>query len=239
MAIKEIRLPDGRNVVIDEWLHWPLYSTIEFAKDAGVQLRAFSYVRGQRVPSNGLPTRLATQLDTNMSQRQMMSYDESFVMYAITYEAFAIGTAGRETDPVTVPCGDPAVDITVASNPALQGANLRRLQRDLEIELILGAGQTKPQLRYTFSYLPQSIGAEAYSNDAPSATNTVSYGTAGAIKPANQRRLELPINIESERQMYLKVFSPFGKVGGTSPDLTQDIRLRFWLDGMKRRPVIT
>jgi hypothetical protein len=233
MAIKEIRLPDGRNVVIDEWLHWPLYSTVEFAKDAGVQLRAFSYVRGQRVPSNGLATRLATQSDTNMSQRQMMSYDESFVMYAITYEAFAISV----TDPVTQECGEDT--ITVASNPALQGANLRRLQRDLEIELILGAGQTKPQLRYTFSYLPQSVGAEAYSNDAPSATNTVSYGTAGGIKPANQRRLELPINIESERQMYLKVFTPFGKVGGTSPDLPQDIRLRFWLDGMKRRPVIT
>ena len=216
MAVKEIRLPDGRNVVIDEWLHWPLYSTVEFASTAGVQLRAFSYVRGQRVPSNGLPSRLATQSDTNMSQRQMMSYDESFVMYAITYEAFKLPDAEREESPV------------------LDGINLRRLQKDLEIELILGAGQTKPQLRYTFSYLPQSVGAEAYSNDGGAGAR-VSYGTAGAIKPSNQRRLELPINIESERQMYLKVFSPFGTVEG----LTQDVRLRFWLDGMKRRPVIT
>lgn len=220
MAVKEIRLPDGRNVVIDEWLHWPLYSTVEFASTAGVQLRAFSYVRGQRVPSNGLLSRLATQADTNMSQRQMMSYDESFVMYAITYEAFALSSAGEA--PV------------VGEKPVLQGVNLRRLQRDMEIELILGAGQTKPQLRYTMSYLPQSVGAEAYGNDG-SATVSVSYGTAGAIKPSNQRRLELPINIESERQMYLKVFSPFGTVSG----LTQDVRLRFWLDGMKRRPVIT
>ena len=226
MAVKEIRLPDGRNVVIDEWLHWPLYSTVEFAATAGVQLRAFSYVRGQRVPSNGLPSRLATQADTNMNQRQMMSYDESFVMYAITYEAFALSNTGE--GPV------------LGAAPVLQGANLRRLQRDLEIELILGAGQTKPQLRYTFSYLPQSVGAEAYGNDG-SATLSVSYGTAGAIKPSNQRRLELPINIESERQMYLKVFSPFGTIsnGAASPDLTQDVRLRFWLDGMKRRPVIT
>jgi len=221
MAIKEIRLPDGRNVVIDEWLHWPLYSTVEFASTAGVQLRAFSYVRGQRVPSNGLLTRLATQADTNMNQRQMMSYDESFVMYAITYEAFALDSEVQGA-------------VTVAEEPVLQGANLRRLQRDMEIELILGAGQTKPQLRYTFSYLPQSVGAEAYSNGA-GVNNSVSYGTAGAVKPANQRRLELPINIESERQMYLKVYSPFGTVSG----LTQNVRLRFWLDGMKRRPVIT
>ena len=217
MAVKEIRLPDGRNVVIDEWLHWPLYSTVEFASTAGVQLRAFSYVRGQRVPSNGLPSRLATQADTNMAQRQMMSYDESFVMYAITYEAFRLPDALRET-----------------GSPVLDGINLRRLQRDMEIELILGAGQTKPQLRYTFSYLPQSVGAEAYSNDGGAGAR-VSYGTAGAIKPANQRRLELPINIESERQMYLKVFSPFGTVEG----LDENVRLRFWLDGMKRRPVIT
>lgn len=221
MAIKEIRLPDGRNVVIDEWLHWPLYSTVEFASTAGVQLRAFSYVRGQRVPSNGLATRLATQADTNMNQRQMMGYDESFVMYAITYEAFGLDDETQEGG-------------VVAEEPVLQGINLRRLQRDLEIELILGAGQTKPQLRYTFSYLPQSVGAEAYSNGA-AVGNSVSYGTAGAIKPANQRRLELPINIESERQMYLKVFSPFGTVS----ELTQNVRLRFWLDGMKRRPVIT
>jgi len=226
MAVKEIRLPDGRNVVIDEWLHWPLYSTVEFAATAGVQLRAFSYVRGQRVPSNGLGSRLATQADTNMNQRQMMSYDESFVMYAITYEAFALSSTGA--NPV------------VGAPPVLQGVNLRRLQRDLEIELILGAGQTKPQLRYTMSYLPQSVGAEAYGNEG-SATLSVSYGTAGAIKPSNQRRLELPINIPSERQMYLKVFSPFGTIsnGAASPDLTQDVRLRFWLDGMKRRPVIT
>jgi hypothetical protein len=46
MAIKQIRLPDGSEVVIDEWLHYQQFSTIEFAAATAVNLRAFTYVWG-------------------------------------------------------------------------------------------------------------------------------------------------------------------------------------------------
>lgn len=234
MAVKEIRLPDGRNVVIDEWLHWPLYSTVEFAGGASINLRAFSYVRGQRVPVAGtIPgsPRLATAADTNMAQRQQMAFDESFVMYSITYEAFAAPVKVRdEEDP-------PEITDVFSSGGEILGSDLRALQRDLMIELILGAGQTKPQLRYPFSFVPQSVGAQAFASSFAGGPPAVSanVGTGGAIHSGNQRRLELPINIPSQRQMYLRVYAPTGTVAGLQ---TSAIRLRFWLDGMKRRPVV-
>ena len=69
MAIREIRLPDGTNLKIDEWIHWPSFSTIEFAAYSKINLRAFSYIAGQQVPSEGLTKRTADDADTNSTVR--------------------------------------------------------------------------------------------------------------------------------------------------------------------------
>ena len=50
MAVDSVRLPNGDVVVFDEWLHWPLFSTVEFASADGVRLRAYTYKVGQNVP---------------------------------------------------------------------------------------------------------------------------------------------------------------------------------------------
>ena len=60
-----------------------------------------------------------------------------------------------------------------------------------------------------------------------------SQGTGGAIDARNQRRLELPIYIESQQVAFMKVSSPIGTITG----LDQSVRLRWYWDGLKRRPV--
>lgn len=228
MAIKTIKLPDGRMLEIDEWLDYPIFSTIEAAATTAIDLRAFTYVVGQRVPAQGAPAgspRNATETDTNQVARARMNHDEEFIAFSITYEVFALTDA---TDTA------PSPDVTMAPDPIFHPNNLRRLQRDVVVELMVGAGITKPQFRAPFSYIGQAVGSPGYGpGDAVAANVRVAYGTAGRIASQNQRRWQLPIRIGSDRVMTLKVFAPAGSIA----DCTQDYRLRWYLNGIKRRPV--
>ena len=227
MAIKKVRLPTGEEVTIDEWLHWPQYSTIEFGVAVNVSLRAFTYVQGQNVPLQGVVPggrRTATETDTNQVSRTRMNHDEAYLAYAITYDHFAL-------DDATIPSGPPTL---VSPAPVLSSQNLRRLQRDLVIELRVGAGIQKPQFRAPFSWIGQSVGAPAYtSGDAVAAGIAFTYGTGGYMRAENQRKWQLPIFIQSDRVMFVDTKSQNGAI----TDLDQPVRLRWWLDGLKRRPV--
>lgn len=231
MAINKVQLPDGTEVVIDEWLHYPLFSTIQIGSTGGngdsTNLRAFSYVQGMRVPSTTNvtgSTRLADARDTNMVKRGGLNYDEAFILYAVTYEAFSL------TESVN-PGEDPFLN---APAPVLTAENLKRLQRDLLIEIIVGAQQQKPQLRSPFSFIGQSAGTKSYASTGLVGANVgFSQGTGGGIDARNQRRLELPIYIESQQVSFMKVSSPIGTIVG----LDQQVRLRWYWDGLKRRPV--
>jgi len=228
MAIKDIVLPNGEHIVIDEWLHYPIFSTVEWAAASSPNLRAFSYTRGQNVPQAGLAARIADDMDTNQVVKNRMNHDEAFVCYAITYETFGLSSS-------TFSDGQ-GNTITNAPAPVLLANNLERLRRDLMVELIIGAGITKPQVRSPFSYLRQGVGAVAWgTGDALDAAGTrrPSYGTGGHIHSQNERRYTLPILIESDRTMYMRLFSPFGAITG----LSQNVRLRMYLDGLKRRPI--
>jgi hypothetical protein len=221
MAIKNIRLPDGSEVVIDEWLHWQQFSTIEFAAGAQINLKAFTYVQGQVVPQTGLVARNATEVDTNQVAKTRMNYDEAYLCYAISYEHFALSDAAND-------------DSLFAPAPVLLSQNLRRLQRDLVISLVVGANIKKPQARAPFSRFGQSVGAPAWtSSQALGAGINFSYGTGGAMTASNQRRYALPVYIASDRVFYLETRS----FPGAIVDLTQAVRLRWYLDGLKRRPV--
>ncbi len=224
MAIEKFRLPDGDEVVFDEWLHWPVFSTIEFAATSGVELRAFSYVQGQRVPALGVAPRNATSTDTNQTSGSRMSWDEAYRLFSITYEPFGMTDATIDDSP----------SILVNQAPGLSALNLRRLQRDLLLEFFVGADIEKPQVRAPFSYFHQGIGPVVYtSGDAVEAGIAFSQGTAGYVAWQHQRRFRFPISIDGDRVMFLKVSSGFGVIEG----LSQDIRLRFYLDGVRRRPL--
>lgn len=225
MAIERFRLPNGDVVVFDEWLHWPIFSVIEWAAASNPKLRAFSYVRGGRVPSVGLARRTASPTDTNQIAKNRMNWDESFRVFSVTYEVFGLSDA-------EIPDASPAV--LVAANPGFSALNLRRLQRDLLIELFVGADQEKPQFRGTFPYIHQGPGPVTYAvGDAPAAGIAFTQGTGGNVAWASQRRFAFPIKIGGDRVMYLQTSSPTGPVEG----LTQNVRLRWYLDGVRRRPL--
>lgn len=225
MAIRQINLPDGRVLEIDEWLHWPTYSTIEFAAAVKLQLNAFNYIQGGTVSSQGLAQRSSTVADTNQTVKRQVNYDEALLVYDLTYETFALTNASITTDQNVV--------LTTAPAPMLLSTNLHRLQRDMMVELKIGADQSKPQFRAPLSYIGQAVGAPAWSpGDVPLAGFNISYGTGGYPTPENARRLELPVYIQPKQTMYLKIYSI-----SAMTDMTQAVRMRWYLDGLKRRPV--
>ena len=244
MAIDKIKLPDGREVAISEWLHWPLFSTIEgqggvapgadgLGNGVAIDLKMFSYVVGARVPQAGtvpaaFANRMATESDTNQVARSRINHDEAMLVFSMTFEMWSL-----ENDPDI-----PGLPNNIsAPEPVLNGDNLRRLQRDCMYELYVGAGIKKPQARAPLSYYGQGIGAPAWgSGDELNAGLNVinfSYGTAGYISPLNQRRWQLPIYVHSDRVMYARLRSPVGIIVG----LSQSWRFKGYLDGLKRRPV--
>jgi hypothetical protein len=244
-AIRSVRIGD-QEFALDEWSHWPLYTTVEAARSTtaapvSVSLRGFSYIVGQTVPKAGnLPQRTATVADTNQATRARINRDEAYICFAMTYEVFALETFDGSGN------GTNDSDYTVApldqetAQPMLTGTNLRMMQMQLMLELFLGANITKPMAQAPLSWYGQSAGtwvsgsgdAVAISNGAAAAIN-LNYGTAGMLSADNQRRWILPVEINSDTPMYSKLSSPLGVL-----DVDQDWRMRQYLDGLKRRPVI-
>jgi hypothetical protein len=221
-----IRLPDGTELNAEKWLHWPLFSTAEWASTDGIDFDLFSYTVGQPVVQGpGIPRRNATEVDTNVVRGGVMNQDESAIVFALTYEIFGL-SEGEEGSPPVV----------VAPVPEFTAGNLRRLQRDLVIALTVGADIIKPQHGVPFSWIHQSIGPESYT----SATNPLHIATGGRATPKNQEQLGLPIYIGGFGEAFepgnsiaykLNLDSPLGVI----QDLTQDVRLRWYFDCLRMR----
>ena len=108
------------------------------------------------------------------------------------------------------------------------------LQHQLLFSFMVGTRQSKPQARAPLAWFGQGSGPVTYtSGDSPNATNFLNMGAGGVPTPQNQRRFPMPIFVASDRKVSVDVESPEGALTA----LTQDIRLRLTLDGIKRRPV--
>lgn len=235
MAIQQLRLPNGEVVVIDEWISIPRFSVIEFGNDVDVNLRAFTYIIGQPVPQQGtipvaFANRNSTITDTNQTTRTRLNQEQGYLVYSLTYEVFALNDAD-------IPSGSPT-GILQAGAPSISSNNLRRLQRDLVVSLVIGAKITKPQARMPFSWLGQGPGALQYpSGDVVAAGVSYSGGTGSKLGPESQRGWPLPVYIASNRVFYMQIKSERSPRDATAARWTQAIRLRMYIDGMNRRPI--
>lgn len=225
-SLNQIRLPDGSALNLAEWLHWPLYSTLEMAATDALRLDAFSYVRGGTVASTQtIAARQATDSDTNLVRKRKMNQDEALVVFAITYELFSLTAQSQ---------GSPAV--LNAAVPVVGATSLRQLQKDTLVELMVGAGIKKPQIGVPFSYIGQGIGQRmAVSGDYAE----IHLGTGGDATPRNQRMLNLPVYIggfgESAKPGNSMTFLLRHRSVGAQA-LFQNLRIRWWLDGLRKRP---
>lgn len=233
-AIKQIKLPDGTIIAIDEWLHWPAFSTFEANAAVALDVRIFSYTVGNRVPQSGIPVtgaRDASITDTNWTAKSRVNHDEAYIIYALTHEEFAL------EDNANFPNAPPDLQATA---PIFRGTNLRLLHQHALVELFVGAGIDKPMVRAPYEYFGQGIGAPAYgSGDAlliaqgAATALELNYGTSGHVSVANQRVWQLPVYVGNDRVLHMDFSSPIGPI----PGLDQDYRARWYMDGLKQRPI--
>lgn len=234
-SLNRILMADGSEFSLAEWLHQPVYTTIEFAANANVKLTAYSYRRGQNVASVGLTRRNATDMDTNLVRQKAMNQDEALLCFGITCEFFALGDVTFDVMTVTH---------TVAPAPALTGTDLRRLQRDAMLEFFIGAGIKKPQFDAPLGYYGSSMGitAAATGDAATTVPLNLDHGTAGRATAANQHQLLMPLYIGgfgdnampgNAMTFYAKFYNAFG---GPFSGLRQAVRIRIVADGLKKRP---
>jgi len=222
MAIRNLRLNNGQTIDLDEWLSWALYSTVEFAAASRVKLPSFSYTVGQPVPRAGLPKRLADPSDTNMVIAKKINHDEAFVAFSLTYEPFALSNY----------LVDGSQNLNGAEAPAIHATALRLLQEQMMLSFRVGTRQAKPQARAPLARFAQGAGPVAAASSGPLGA-AWSSGTAGRPSPRHQRRWPMPIFVQSDRKVTVDVETPRGPIA----NLGQDVRLRLYLDGIKRRPV--
>lgn len=235
-SLNRILMADGSEFALQEWLHQPVWTTIEFANTAGVNMTAYSYRRGQPVASVGLPKRTATDMDTNLVRQKAMNQDEALLCFGITVEFFSMYTVTYETEgPVTH---------TVVPAPAVAGTDMRRLQRDAMLEFYIGAGIRKPQFDAPLGYFGSSMGAHCASSGDDTATTLLNldHGTPGRVSPLNQQALTMPLYIGgfgdsampgNAMTFFAKFYNAFG---GAFVGLRQSIRMRIVADGLKKRP---
>lgn len=222
-------LAGGVTIDSEEYLHWPLFSVGEWSTADPLRLDLFNYVPGGTVSATPtIAQRAATYRDTNMVRASRMNQDESMIVYAITYENFGL-TDATENSPAVV----------AAPAPIFSGDNLRRIQREVIVSLIVGAGIKSPQVGAPWSWYEQSIGAETYFGSG----STFHYGTGGEISADNQRQLGLPVFIGGTGEMAkagnamkfaFKLRTPGGAAALT--DATQNLMTRWYLDGLYERP---
>lgn len=247
--LKDVILPDGTRTAIDEWLHDPRYSTAEIGPRDNLDLRLFSYVRGQQVPRTAsIPARLATDADTNMVQSNQMGYDEAFVVYAITFEAFSLVNAIEPAGPGAPPPDYPYLPASFGNDeipgPLMDLLTLRAAQRNIVVELLVGASQRKPRIRETLGRIGQSVGTHTIASvgiaNLPG-RELRPPATAGEVEVWNQRRYEEPIFIREQEIARVRLYAPDGSVAAGMNDtvagLLVPFRLRMYLDGLRRRPV--
>ena len=226
MTNNAIRLTNGETIVLDEWIHWPVYSTIEFQQRTKVDLYAFLYTEGTTVPKNGtLANRTSTLADTNTNAKGRTNQDEQLVIFSIVPEIFGISAASSN------PQVDNGVAPVAAPVPFVSSHNMRLLETELLVEFYVGAKITKPQVRAPLGLLPSSVDAYLHSTVNYGNSNALDIGTNGPVSACSQWRYELPIMVESDRLIKLRTFSPTALLG-----LNQNIRIRWYLDSLKRRP---
>ena len=124
MAIEKIKLADGTEINVEEWLMWPLFSTglgqATGGNGVGGELRFFEYIVGDNLPQLGTPAGTPLQAgpaDTNQVVRGKINHDEGFIVFNMTYDVFAL------TDTPEV-----VTDRVQATAPIFTGTNLRRIR---------------------------------------------------------------------------------------------------------------
>jgi len=222
-SIDTVRLPNGQEYDIQDYGHYPLWSTF-----AGItafnpnDFWAFNYSTGQMIPNTN---RMANELDTNLSSsNQGLGYAEEMMVYSIMIQLPEL--PGLQSD-------DPLPDPTLRL--------LWDMQTLTEVTLFSFYVTKKVYSEGTIDRFPFGGGLWATTTLTDQELVSNGFPVAGA-----QRPLALPIHLMSEEPFYaiMRCYPDTGDLKNTyalDPVTEEPVEvgydIRCWLDGIRRRPV--
>lgn len=234
--VRDIVLPDGSKVVPADWTAAePLWSTIEVSAGPFPILRAFSYSYGATVPGS-LGPRVATLCDTNLQgQGSVLPENEELICYNMAIEVFKLGTA------------DSTDYFPDADNPEVPLPDMLRMQRDLVF--VFKIASIKEYTHAAMSYFPATTGVAYTMSGGLTKISNGATGVAvannGSPSPADARVFSSPLYVAGGESFSVDASAGPGEVVGlnlaadtaTAPKSPGRMRLRIFLDGLRRRPV--
>lgn len=253
---KAIHVPGGCTYLIDEWIPWKYYSTIDFYDGNNpINIRFFNYGIGNPVPRQGnISERTATKSDTNFPPGSQISVEEEFRVFAVTFEVFERDPRIKGIYKAGTTYPTPTGALGFRQSPTYDPASLRVIQALAIFELLVGDdAEDKPSAQLPMSRIGQSVGAFPWVQPVGQMYNFVDrfdlidiaqnatgestflapfyHATAGPITPTNQIRFVVPIHIKADQrlQAVFRSEEPFPHVPTT---------MRFYLDGLRKRPGI-
>lgn len=238
-TITQFRLPNGEVMRLVDWVDKPLYSTVELLSQfTDNRIDCFTYNVGEPVPASGNAgtRRISTVLDTNVDVGGAAASTEELLVYAVKPEYFELENAsGTPTDMTTAA-------IRNIGQPSPQAVNLWVLHLSLRMRLIIsqkayaeaGLGYFNTGFGPYPSTMLQAVSAAALGR---------SYATSGIPSQEAVRTFAVPHHIGGTEKYRLTLENPSGatisfvtETSGAEVGTTLVYRIRFYLDGMRKRP---
>lgn len=232
-----IRLPDGREVVLEDWTDKPLYSTLDVLAGATTQeMLLFQYTGGDSVPAYApVPVTApltATDKDTNMATAGGLASSEEFMVYSIRPEVFQL----RVQDAAHPDFANPAAPADGEPNPTPVFLGILHMQLLLVLKI-----SEKDYAQAGLGYFNFGGGVYGF------AGNTATRSTGQKGEPGNEavRTYAIPQHIGGQEKFSVMLQNPPGdalliNVGDGSDEYDSDTarfaRIRVHLDGLRKRP---
>jgi|WetSurMetagenome_2_1015567.scaffolds.fasta_scaffold65323_3 hypothetical protein len=235
--ITRIVLPNGQEYVPSDWTSAePLWSTVEVSPGPFPLLKAFSYGRGASEVPGSIGPRKSSYVDTNLEgEGSKLPENEDLIAYTMNVEVFKIGTA------------DTTTYFPDADQPDVPLPDMLRMQRD--IVMLFRIAAIKDYTHASMSYFPAAMGtlynfSGNLTEVSGGATGTV-VASNGSPSPRDVRTFASPLYVAGGEAFGVEVTAGPGFVQGlnlaldnaTPPKQPGRIRLRIFLDGLRRRPV--
>ncbi|MBK8246018.1 MAG: hypothetical protein IPK85_01235 [Gemmatimonadetes bacterium] len=229
--IDKVRLGNGDVVRPVDWSSTPYWSTVEI-NDGNIEtLKAFGYGIGGDVPGSPGP-RKSTKLDTNLKgDGGVIQEQNELLLHTIQIECMQTVT-------------DPALLFSSAEfqpdAPFVSGPNMKRLQRDVMVELRIA--NTKSYCEQPLGFFPAGAGVNpvlgaATRNTGPGVPFIIGQNGGGSVY--NNRQFATPHHIGAGEAFAINLKFPWGQVRnlnlGTDPNAR--VRVRIYAAGYRARPV--
>lgn len=237
--ITQLRMPDGKEVALVDWSDIPLFSTLEVLQGATQQeMNCFTYTAGDPVPAFApvpiVGLRTSTELDTNIATSGSMASTEEFLLFSIRPQVFQLRVTDEAAPDFQTPVALDNAGEPLPAAPLIGVLGLRCL-----VSLFIS---DKKFANAGFNYFSFGGGPAVGGNgDA----GVRAFANTGAPTQEAVRALVIPYHMGGQEKWRLVLENPPGdplEIGvGDGGNVVQDdqrfARIRFYLDGLLKRPV--